>query len=178
MRDVTLDQPPEVVPPVLAGVRGPRSLAMAGRSADGVVLAEGAGPEYVEWALDQAGRPRPFRVSVFTALCVTEDAREAHQTMAPFLAGMLGSPNPALERHSHIEEMRDSFVRGGVEALAGMPAAWWHEVGAIGTFSDAVEHVESLVAAGAHDVSLFPAADVDVARSQLDDVARLAAAVR
>ena len=46
MRDVALDAPPSEVPPLLAGVRGPKSLALAGRVADGVVLAEGAGPTY------------------------------------------------------------------------------------------------------------------------------------
>src|SRR5699024_6275102 len=35
---VQLDQPPAQPVPVLAGVRGPKSMALAGRSADGVVL--------------------------------------------------------------------------------------------------------------------------------------------
>ena len=54
---VRLDQPPSVVPPVLAGVQQEKSLAVAGRVADGVILVEGAGPTYVDWALDRAGRP-------------------------------------------------------------------------------------------------------------------------
>ena len=45
--DVQLDQPPPSPPPLLAGVRGPRSLAMAGRAAGGVVLAEPASSPYV-----------------------------------------------------------------------------------------------------------------------------------
>ena len=53
--DVQLDQPPSIVPPVLAGVRGPKSLQMAGRVAGGIVLAEPASPSYVTWALEQAG---------------------------------------------------------------------------------------------------------------------------
>ena len=59
MSDVKLDQPPASVPPVLAGVRGPKSLALAGRVADGLVLAEGAGPTYVRQAIGQAGAPDP-----------------------------------------------------------------------------------------------------------------------
>jgi hypothetical protein len=58
-----------------------------------------------------------------------------------------------------------------------MPPALWHEVGAIGTFDDAVAHIGALGDAGAHDVALFPAADVDVARGQIDDVVRIAAAL-
>ena len=41
-------------PPVLAGVRGARSLALAGRVADGVVLAEGAGPSCVRESIERA----------------------------------------------------------------------------------------------------------------------------
>ena len=60
--DVRLDRPPSIVPPVLAGVRGPKSLQMAGRVAGGIVLAEPASPSYVTWALDQAGnRPGDSR---------------------------------------------------------------------------------------------------------------------
>ncbi len=58
---VRLDQPPSIVPPVVAGVQQAKSLAIAGRVADGVILVEGAGPTYVEWALEQAGRRDRFR---------------------------------------------------------------------------------------------------------------------
>lgn len=48
---------PDVVPPVVLGVRGPRSIALAGTIADGLVLAEPVTPEYVRAAREQAGRP-------------------------------------------------------------------------------------------------------------------------
>jgi alkanesulfonate monooxygenase SsuD/methylene tetrahydromethanopterin reductase-like flavin-dependent oxidoreductase (luciferase family) len=177
LRDVALDAPPAVVPPVLAGVRGPRSLAMAGRSADGVVLAEGAGPTYVTEAVTAAGDPDPFRVSLFTALCVTDDAREAHRIMAPFVAALLPSPSPNIRAHPHFDELVERWRERGEDGIADMPRALWHEVGAIGTFDDAVAHIGALGDAGAHDVALFPAADVDVARGQIDDVVRIAAAL-
>src|ERR671919_1991258 len=71
--DVQLDQPPADPPGILAGVRGPKSMAVAGREAGGVVLAEPASPTYVRWAVDQAGQPEDFHVAVFSALCVTGD---------------------------------------------------------------------------------------------------------
>lgn len=83
MRAVELDRPPAQVPPLLAGVRGPKSLALAGRLADGVVLAEGAGPTYVAQAIEQAGAPDAFHVSVFTAVAIEDDAALAHRIMAP-----------------------------------------------------------------------------------------------
>lgn len=178
LRHVALDQPPEIPPPVLAGVRGPRSLAMAGRSADGLVLAEGAGPAYVRAAVAAAGDPDPFRVTLFSALCVTDDAREAHRTMAPFVAGLLASPTPNLLAHPHVEELTQRWRERGEDGIVDMPTAWWRELGAIGTLDDAVAHVGALADAGAADVALFPAADVDVARGQIEDVVRIAAAVR
>jgi alkanesulfonate monooxygenase SsuD/methylene tetrahydromethanopterin reductase-like flavin-dependent oxidoreductase (luciferase family) len=177
LTDVQLDQPPSPVPPVLAGVRGPRSLALAGRVADGVVLAEGAGAGYVRAARDQAGSPTGFRVSVFSALCIEADARDAYRWMAPVVAGWLASPNPAIDAHPHAAELRERFAQGGEPALVDAPRDRWLALGAIGTFDDAVEHVGALADAGADDVSLFPAPELDVARGQIDDVVRLASAL-
>jgi alkanesulfonate monooxygenase SsuD/methylene tetrahydromethanopterin reductase-like flavin-dependent oxidoreductase (luciferase family) len=177
MREVQLDQPPATIPPVLAGVRGPRSLALAGRVADGVVLAEAAGPSYVTHARQLAAPPGDFRVSVFTALCIETDRRAAYQWMAPLVAGWLSAPNPAIDAHPHVDELRERFRTGGTDALVDMPREWWLELGAIGTFDDVLEHITLLAAAGADDVSLFPAPELEVARGQLDDAVALAAAL-
>lgn len=50
---VVIGEKPQVVPPVVLGVRGPRSIAVAGRVSDGVLLAEPAAPPYVESAVRQ-----------------------------------------------------------------------------------------------------------------------------
>jgi alkanesulfonate monooxygenase SsuD/methylene tetrahydromethanopterin reductase-like flavin-dependent oxidoreductase (luciferase family) len=177
MHDVTLAAPPADPPPVLAGVRGPRSLDVAGRVADGVVLAEGAGPAYVARAIERAAGPDPFRVSVFTAVAIEADARAARRAMTPFLVGMLDGANPAPLAHPHLDEILELRTARGDEALADMPADWWLEFGAIGTFADAVRHAEALADAGAHDVAFFPGPTVDLAREDLDHVVRLAAAL-
>src|SRR2546430_12192679 len=44
--------PPSSVPPLVAGVRRPKSLAVAGAAADGTILAEPSPPEYVRTALE------------------------------------------------------------------------------------------------------------------------------
>jgi alkanesulfonate monooxygenase SsuD/methylene tetrahydromethanopterin reductase-like flavin-dependent oxidoreductase (luciferase family) len=178
MRDVALHTPPADPPPVLAGVRGPKSLELAGRVADGVVLAEGAGPTYVRASIERADSPNPFRVSVFTALAVGDDAREMRRIMAPFVAGLLVGTNLAPNAHPHIEEIMERHEARGVDGIADMPAEWWIEIGAIGTFDDAVRHAEALADAGAHDVTFFPGPTVELAREALDHVTRLAAALR
>jgi alkanesulfonate monooxygenase SsuD/methylene tetrahydromethanopterin reductase-like flavin-dependent oxidoreductase (luciferase family) len=177
MRDVSLEAPPSDPPPVLAGVRGPKSLALAGRVADGVVLAEGAGPAYVRESIGHARPAGPFRVSVFTALAVGDDAREMRRAMAPFVAGLLDGSNPAPEAHPHIDEIRERHDARGVDGIADMPADWWTELGAIGTLDDAVRHAEALADAGAHDVAFFPGPTVELARDDLVHVTRLAAAL-
>jgi alkanesulfonate monooxygenase SsuD/methylene tetrahydromethanopterin reductase-like flavin-dependent oxidoreductase (luciferase family) len=178
MRDVALDAPPLDPPPILAGVRGPRSLALAGRVADGVVLAEGAGPTYVRRSIETAGSPDPFRVSVFTALAVGDDARAMRRAMAPFVAQLIDGANPAPNSHPHIEEIRERHTARGVDGIADMPADWWIELGAVGTFDDAVRHAEALADAGANDVAFFPGSAVDLVRADLAIVTRLAAALR
>jgi hypothetical protein len=75
--EVRLDHPPRSAPPVLAGGRGPRSLRLSGRLADGTILIELSSPGYVRWAREQidtgraeagahrpapGGRLRPSRV--------------------------------------------------------------------------------------------------------------------
>lgn len=179
MDDVALQPPPSTVPPVLAGVRGPKSLAVAGRAADGLVLAEGAGPTYVRQSIEQAGRTGDdtFRTSVFTALCLTEDRAEAHRLMTPFLAGLLALPNPGLDAHPHIDEIRERHAEGGDDALTSMPGEWWLELGAVGTLDDIVGHVSRLHAAGASDVAFFPGPTVELAREDLDAVTRIRAAI-
>jgi 5,10-methylenetetrahydromethanopterin reductase len=170
---VALDQPASPAPQVLAGVRGPKSLALAGRVADGVILADAAGPTYTRWALEQASPRESFRTVVFSAMCLAPEREQAYDEMAPFVAGILDDPEQAIQRHPHYADIVDRHADGGTPALASMPQEWWIEIGAIGAIGDVREHLEAMRDAGADDVCLFPGDDRDLVRSQLDDVAAL-----
>jgi alkanesulfonate monooxygenase SsuD/methylene tetrahydromethanopterin reductase-like flavin-dependent oxidoreductase (luciferase family) len=174
LHDVRLDQPPADPPPVLAGVRGPKSLQVAGRSADGILLAEPGHPSYVLWALAQAGAPDAFHVAVYATLCVEADRSSAYRAMAPWLASALDSPTRGLETLPFFTDLAERYHRHGLDGLVSMPPEWWAEIGPIGTLDDAVAHIEALEAAGVHSIGLFPAPDVDVATAQVEDVVRLA----
>jgi 5,10-methylenetetrahydromethanopterin reductase len=50
---VELERAPSVAPNVLIGSTGPIGLQLAGRVADGALLPEGCGPEFVRWAIEQ-----------------------------------------------------------------------------------------------------------------------------
>jgi len=99
---VRLVHPPAVVPPVVAGVLGPRSLELAGRAADGVIVAEGHGPADLAEVLAHVGKGRADRtdgadhsLTVFAFLCVQDDPELLRTTIGPSLDGhaaWLGRP--------------------------------------------------------------------------------------
>ena len=172
---VRLDQPPSVVPSVLAGVQQEKSLALAGRVADGVILVEGAGPTYVGWSLDRAGRPDDFQVVTFTMLSVDDDRREAYRPLVDFVAELITDRRPAFTVLPFYDEMAQRVASGGPAALLEMPQDYWVEIGAIGTMDDALAHVASLEAAGVGSVNIFPGPELEVAWEQMPQVAALAA---
>src|SRR5690606_41665158 len=98
LRDVQLEDAPEQVPPVSLGVRGPKSLEVAGRSADGTILAENSAPAYVAWAREHiargtsaAGRTDHHRVTVYAnAVVSATDPDGAREVAREASASMLG----------------------------------------------------------------------------------------
>lgn len=172
--EVELDQPPAEPPRLLAGVRGPKSLAMAGRSAGGVILAEPASPSYVRSALGHAGQPTDFHVAVFGALCVEGDRKTAYEDMAPWLAELLDAPSAGLQALPFFDDLAARYEAKGADGLVTMPADWWTELAPIGTLDDAGAHIEALEAAGADSIGLFPAPDVTIAMAQVETVLALA----
>lgn len=179
---VRLDQPPSVVPSLLAGVQQERSLAVAGRVADGVILVEGAGPTYVSWAHEQAGRSAAtapgsgaaFETVTFTISSVDEDRRAAYRPLAPFVAGLVRERRRALTVLPFFDEMFERVERDGADALVSMPADHWREIGAVGTMDDALAHVAALEAVGVGSINVFPGPDLGIAREQFAVVAEIA----
>src|SRR5690625_3020239 len=168
LTDVQLDQPPSPRPPIVAGVRGPRSLALAGRVADGLVLAEATGPAAVRWSREQAGRSDDFPVTVFTTICIARERENAYRIMAPWLADELIKKDPAIAALPFVDDLMEWFDRHGVDGLVTMPPEWWSELGAIGTVDDAEAHVRALGAVGTASAAFFPSSDVVIASEQLD----------
>ena len=75
--DVALASPPVVVPPILTGVRGPKSLALSGRVADGTILAEPVTPEYLAAALTQIAAVGDHRIVAYNVAAIDDDADAA-----------------------------------------------------------------------------------------------------
>lgn len=78
---VELVHPPTEAVHLLAGVTGPRSLDLAGRIADGVILIEGSGAPQIEAALAPAAG-RAYETVVFCHLFVSDDAAAVEEAVA------------------------------------------------------------------------------------------------
>lgn len=77
LSQVALDWPPPAAPPLLVGGRGPRTVALAGEIADGLVLDAGRiSLEAVRQAVATAAARRAHEVVVYVAFAAGEHARE------------------------------------------------------------------------------------------------------
>ncbi|GIG30629.1 LLM class flavin-dependent oxidoreductase [Cellulomonas marina] len=165
---------PAVAPRLLAGVRGPRSLALAGRVLDGTVLAEPVTPEYVGAAREQIAAPGPHRVVGYHVTSVDEDAARALAAARPGLR-WVGEPDWAphlapLPFADGLAELRAEV--DGPEAFARrMPDAWVRQLALAGTPSDVRARLSALSAAGLDCSVLMPVGDDPL--GALEDLATL-----
>jgi alkanesulfonate monooxygenase SsuD/methylene tetrahydromethanopterin reductase-like flavin-dependent oxidoreductase (luciferase family) len=90
---VALDWPPGVIPPLLVGARGPKTLALGGELADGLVLDAGISPAGVRQAIANAAAARPHDVVVYV-LCGTGPGSEerVQAELSGPVAGKGGEP--------------------------------------------------------------------------------------
>ncbi|WP_460843607.1 LLM class flavin-dependent oxidoreductase [Nocardioides marmoraquaticus] len=164
---------PEVVPPLLAGVRGPRSLALAGRLADGTVLAEPVTPEYVARVREQLGDAPDHRLVAYHLACVRDDLDEAVAVVRPALA-VVGEPDwaPHVDPLPWVDDLRELRRRtGSADAFAeALPTAWLEQLAVVGPPDRARERLRAVAVAGVHEHVLVPLG--------LDPVAEVEALVR
>jgi 5,10-methylenetetrahydromethanopterin reductase len=76
LNGVALDWPPAVVPPLLVGARGPKTLALAGEVADGLVLDADISPDGVRKSVATAAAARPHDVVAYLPSAAGPGARE------------------------------------------------------------------------------------------------------
>ncbi|MEM9134809.1 MAG: LLM class flavin-dependent oxidoreductase [Actinomycetota bacterium] len=158
---VRLDAPPEPVPLVSAGVRGPKSLALSGAVADGTILADWVSPEYVRWArerIDEGSEGGEHRLTVFANVAVADNGDAVREALAPQLAAACAEdPPPSLRAAPFFEELsaRADDV-GWQAAIAAMPPEWWSRIGPIGSPDDAAAYLNGLAEAGVDAVAMFP----------------------
>ena len=161
---VVLDERPDVVPPVVLGVRGPKSLAFAGRVADGVLLAEPAAPPYIAGAVAGLGAGR--EVVTYDVAVVDDDGRAARDAARAGLA-WIGEPDwaphvAALPFAAALAEHRRASA-GPQEFAATMPDEWVAELALAGTPAQVRERIAARHDAGATSVVLAPVGSAGLA---------------
>ncbi|GHH75250.1 LLM class flavin-dependent oxidoreductase [Promicromonospora soli] len=165
---------PQVVPPLLLGVRGPRSLAASGQVADGTVLAEPVTPEYVVAAREQIAAQGAHRVVAYNLAAVHQDPNVAIATARPGLE-WIGEPDwaPHLEPLPFAAEFAalraDCATRQ--EFVERLPSHWVQQLALAGTPDQVRARIDDLAAAGVTSNVLIPAGpDALAALKQLSTV--------
>jgi len=178
---VRLDHPPAHVPPVLAGVRGPRSLELSGRLADGTILAWPLTGPYIAHAREAigqgrltAGRTDPHQLAGGTPVSVHPDPARARDAVRAAVAAELAGPTGSI----HIEPLG---IAGEVQELlaaagsaerfaADLPDRWIDQLVIAGDLAHCADRIASLADQGIDHVILgFPAG---ITRGQQDTDSR------
>jgi 5,10-methylenetetrahydromethanopterin reductase len=153
---VQLVFPPATPPAVLAGLTGPKGLALAGRVADGAILPEGSSPAFVSAAREQVRAARDGggepRIVVYALLSADADGARARDALRPQIARWLASNRgrPQFAAASFAAAVPDPVAAGDVED------AWIDELAVAGTPDDCAAAVRRLGDAGADVVVLVP----------------------
>ena len=165
---------PPAVPPIVFGVRGPRSLAVSGRLADGTVLAEPTVPEYARAALASIATDRPHRLVAYNLAVVGDDAAAALSAVRPALQ-WVGEVDAAphidpLDIADELRALRASSADRH-EFVERMPDEWVARLALAGTPEYVRARLDQLDGAGVTDHVLIPVGD-DPLRA-LDSLARV-----
>jgi 5,10-methylenetetrahydromethanopterin reductase len=159
--------------PVFISASGPRTLELAGRVADGVILLVGLFPEAIEWALSHidrgaavSGRDRPH-LAVFAYGSVNDDRDRALASArsiaawfpktAPHICRLAGLPEDtllAVQRAYSGGEFQEAR-----EAAELLPRSFVEKVALAGDEGDARKRIRSVFSAGADSIHVFPLGD-------------------
>ena len=163
LKDVALEFPPKDVPPISLGVRGPKSLQMAGRVGDGTILAEFSAPEYVQWAREQIAQgqtePKPHRLTVFAMAYFDADGEGAFNLAKARIGAAIahGHIDPQLEAIGVLEQA--NALRRSNTLQSALPDAWVRDLVLAGAEEMVLDGVLRYIDAGADSLVLVPPTD-------------------
>lgn len=169
--DAHMREPAEREVPIYISCSGPKTLELAGRVADGVILLAGLHPDGLQWAIDHidrgvdaAGRSERPKITVFAYGAVDEDedaAFAAGRTIAawfpqtaPGYCEMAGL-SPEL-----VARVRTMYAGGefqeAEEAAKLLPDEFVHRMALAGGPERARQHIENMMELGIDCISVFP----------------------
>jgi 5,10-methylenetetrahydromethanopterin reductase len=159
--------------PIFVSASGPRTLELAGRVADGVILLVGLFPEAVAWALSHvdrgaagAGRPRPH-IAVFAYGAIDDDESRALEAARPIAAWFPQTAPHICELAGvpafMVEDVRSLYSGGEFQEAAAaaslMPDDFVRRVALAGDRRQATARIEDVLEAGADSMHVFPLGD-------------------
>jgi 5,10-methylenetetrahydromethanopterin reductase len=163
--------PPGIDIPVYVSATGPRTLELAGRVADGVILLAGLHPDGISFALEHidrgaeaAGRTERPHVTVFAYGAIDEDEQAAiaaarsiaawFPQTAPVHCRLAGLPQET------IDHVRASYAGGefqeAARAAEALPVDFVKRMALAGGRAEAREHLRTLAGLGVDSVTVFP----------------------
>jgi 5,10-methylenetetrahydromethanopterin reductase len=163
--------PPGIDIPVYVSATGPRTLELAGRIGDGVILLAGLHPDGISFALEHidrgaeaAGRSHRPHVTVFAYGAIDEDEQAAiaaarsiaawFPQTAPVHCRLAGLPQETIDR------VRDSYAGGefqeAARAAEALPVDFVKRMALAGGAAEAREHLRTLAGLGVDSVTVFP----------------------
>lgn len=89
---VRLEHPPATPPPLLAGVQGPKSLALSGRHADGTILAHPVPLAYLAAAKNHIAATREHLLAAEVRIYLDDDRARARESARADVAAALMAP--------------------------------------------------------------------------------------
>jgi 5,10-methylenetetrahydromethanopterin reductase len=153
LESVTLEDPPEVPPPILIGTTGPKGIALAGRYADGLLLPEGCGQRFIATARtsmlaasSSSDSPQQPELITYCWLRIDDDEARARRVLAGVISDWAASglyPGPVAVAGVNGSPDEQSISR----ELAD-------EIGIVGSPTDCSEAVVRFARAGAARVVL------------------------
>lgn len=152
LSEVALERVPRVPPPVLIGTTGPQGLAVAARHADGILLPEGCGPAFVEWAVAEISATSHLRCVLYTWFSIDDEPGRARRRVLPAIDRWLeGDLYPHPRR----------AAGAGDPPPPGDPArrALADTISVCGTPEMCADSVQRLAAAGADTIALLALGD-------------------
>jgi alkanesulfonate monooxygenase SsuD/methylene tetrahydromethanopterin reductase-like flavin-dependent oxidoreductase (luciferase family) len=150
--------------PILVAAVGPKSIALAGEMADGLVVSVLAGPKYVAHAQERlseemarAGRGGTLQLPVYALTSISRDrqaARAAARATVAFYLEIMGE-TLMTGVYGANEHLSDMLARGGAAVVEKeMPDDWLDWLAICGEPDECAEKVQALLDAGASSVGL------------------------
>lgn len=167
-----LEHPPEIRPLMIAGVRGAKSLALAGRIADGAVLAEPTSVAYSAWARERLlsgvvpGSTADRTLITYSWLSVDRDRKVAIERVRPMLASIPGGlSEPSVRSQLLPLSFSDDLLavldaaKDQTELSEKLQDEWITELAIVGTPEDCAEQIARRGEAGVDRIVLVPLPD-------------------